>query len=53
VTYYPAPSTNAEAVFIAWMWSFAGSAGGNLFQEFWPDARDAIFHRGRQAGRQP
>jgi len=53
VTYYPAPSTNAEAVFIAWAWSFAGSAGGNLFQEFWPDARDAIFHRHRHAERQP
>ena len=53
VTYYPAPSTNAEAVLIAWMWSFAGSAGGNLFLEFWPDARDAIFHRHRHAERQP
>ena len=53
VTYYPTPSTNAEAVFIAWAWSFAGSAGGNLFQEFWPDARDAIFHRHRHAERQP
>lgn len=47
VTYYPAPSTNAEAVITAWFWSFAGSAGGNLFLEFWPDARDAIFHRHR------
>jgi hypothetical protein len=53
VTYYPDPSTNAEAVLIAWMWSFAGSAGGNLFLEFWPDARDAIFHRHRHAERQP
>jgi len=53
VTYYPAPSTNAEAVFIAWAWSFAGSAGGNLFQEFWPDARDAIFHRHHARARKP
>lgn len=43
--YYPAPSANAKAVFTSWLVSFAGSAGGNLFLEFWPDARDAIFHR--------
>ncbi|MGB7189825.1 MAG: hypothetical protein WBD10_06790 [Acidobacteriaceae bacterium] len=45
VTYYPAPSANAGAVLSGWLWSFAGSAGGNLFLEFWPDARDAILHR--------
>ena len=48
VTYYPAPSANAGAVFTGWLWSLAGSAGGNLFLEFWPDARDAIFHRHRR-----
>lgn len=45
-TYYPASSSNAEAVITAWLWSFLGNAGGNLFQEFWPDARDRIFHHG-------
>lgn len=46
-TYYPAPSANARAVVTSWLLSFLGNAGGNLFQEFWPDARDAIFHRHR------
>ncbi|MFZ0661776.1 MAG: hypothetical protein WAM66_03725 [Acidobacteriaceae bacterium] len=46
-TYYPAPSVNATAVFTGWLTSFAGSAGDNLFLEFWPDARDAIFRRHR------
>lgn len=50
VTYYPEPSANAEAVLSGWLWSFAGSAGGNLFLEFWPDARRAIFHRHRRPG---
>lgn len=50
VTYYPEPSANAEAVLSGWLWSFAGSAGGNLFLEFWPDARDAIFHRHGRGG---
>jgi hypothetical protein len=53
VTYYPAPSTNAQAVFTAWLWSFAGSAAGNLFLEFWPDAGDVIFHRHRHAESHP
>jgi hypothetical protein len=48
VTYYPEPSANARAVVTGWLWSFAGSAGGNHFLEFWPDARDAIFHRHRR-----
>ncbi|MGH9586367.1 MAG: hypothetical protein ACRD3F_05410 [Acidobacteriaceae bacterium] len=43
-TYYPAPSANLTVVLTSWLVSFAGSAGGNLFQEFWPDARDRIFH---------
>lgn len=46
-TYYPAPSANARVVVTSWLLSFLGNAGGNLFQEFWPDARDAIFHRHR------
>lgn len=50
MTYYPAPSANAGAVFSGWLWSFAGSAGSNLFLEFWPDARDAVFHRHRRGG---
>jgi hypothetical protein len=53
VTYYPEPSTNAQAVFTAWLWSFAGSAASNLFLEFWPDAGDAIFHRRRHVASQP
>lgn len=53
VTYYPEPSTNAQAVFTAWLWSFAGSAAGNLFLEFWPDAGDAVFRRHGQAENQP
>jgi len=46
-TYYPAPSANARVVVTSWLLSFLGSAGGNLFQEFWPDGRDALFHRHR------
>lgn len=49
-TYYPAPSANARVVATTWLLSFLGNAGGNLFQEFWPDARDAIFHRHRARG---
>lgn len=48
VTYYPEPSANAKVVFSGWLWSFAGSAASNVFLEFWPDARDAIFHRHRR-----
>lgn len=44
-TYYPAPSANTHAVVTSWLMSFLGNAGGNLFQEFWPDARDKILHR--------
>lgn len=42
--YYPAPSANGEVVVQSWLLSLAGAAGGNLFLEFWPDARDKIFH---------
>jgi len=53
VNYYPHPSANAGAVFSGWLWSFAGNAAGNLFLEFWPDARDAIFHRHRRPTPRP
>jgi hypothetical protein len=51
--YYPAPSANGRVVVTTWVLSLAGDAGGNLFVEFWPDARDLIFHRHRPKGRQP
>lgn len=54
ITYYPAPSTNAQAVFTAWFWSFAGSAAGNLILEFLPDAGAVVFHHRHQpVARQP
>jgi hypothetical protein len=43
--YYPSPSANARVVMTSWGISLAGDAGGKLFLEFWPDVRDAIFHR--------
>lgn len=48
-TYYPAPSVNARVVFQTWGTSLAGAATGNLFFEFWPDIRDAVFHRNRKS----
>jgi hypothetical protein len=47
-TYYPAPSANGRVVVTTWVLSLAGDAGGKLFAEFWPDARDLIFHRRRK-----
>jgi hypothetical protein len=47
-TYYPEPSVNARVIFETYGVSMAGDAGGNLFLEFWPDVRDAIFHRHRK-----
>ena len=50
--YYPAPSANNGVVFETWAFSLVGDAAGNIFAEFWPDLRDAIFHRRRHsAGR--
>lgn len=46
-TYYPARSANGRVVVVTWVLSLAGDAAGNVFQEFWPDARDALFHRHR------
>lgn len=45
MTYYPEPSVTPRVVFQTWGVSLAGAAGNNLFLEFWPDIRDAIFHR--------
>jgi hypothetical protein len=45
--YYPAPSANGRVVALTWVYSLAGDAGGNLFLEFWPDLREAIFHHRR------
>jgi hypothetical protein len=42
-TYYPARSANGRVVATTWSISLAGAAGGNLFLEFWPDVRDAVF----------
>jgi hypothetical protein len=53
LTYYPAPSTNGRVVMQTWALSLAGDASGNLFLEFWPDVRDAVFHRHRHAPPQP
>jgi hypothetical protein len=49
VTYYPEPSANASVVFETWGTSLAGAVGGNLFYEFWPDVRDAVFHHNRKS----
>lgn len=48
MTYYPAVSSNATVVFETFAWSIFGGAGGNVFLEFWPDVRDAVFHRHRR-----
>ena len=53
LTYYPAPSANARVVMETWGVSLAGEAGGDLFLEFWPDVRDAVFHRHRHERVQP
>jgi hypothetical protein len=43
-TYYPSPSVTTDVVLETWGISLAGSAGNNLFLEFWPDIRDSLFH---------
>jgi hypothetical protein len=53
LTYYPAPSANGRVVMQTWAVSLAGDAGANLFLEFWPDVRDAVFHWHRHAPPQP
>jgi hypothetical protein len=52
-TYYPAPSANRRVVAATWVLSLAGDAGGNLFLEFWPDVRDAVFHQHHHTSDQP
>jgi hypothetical protein len=47
-TYYPSPSVSGRVVMKSWGVSLAGDVGGNLFLEFWPDVRDAVFHRHRR-----
>jgi len=48
-TYYPEPSVRATVVFRTWGTSLAGAEVDNLFSEFWPDIRDAVFHRNRKS----
>ncbi len=45
IAYYPGPSANVRVAAQTWGVSLAGLAGNNLFLEFWPDVRDAVFHR--------
>lgn len=45
MAYYPQKSANAGVAARTWGVSLAGLAGNNLFFEFWPDVRDALFHR--------
>jgi hypothetical protein len=47
-TYYPAASVNAGVVFKTWGTAMGGEAANNLFLEFWPDIRDAVFHRHKE-----
>ena len=42
--YYPQKSVNTHVVMQTWGTSIAGSAGNNLFLEFWPDVVNAL-HR--------
>lgn len=45
--YYPAPSRSGRVVLTTWATSIAGSAGNNLFLEFWPDVEN-LWHRHRE-----
>lgn len=49
--YYPEASINATVVARTWGTSVGGAAVGNLFDEFWPDIRDAVFHHNRKSAR--
>ena len=49
--YYPEPSIKTTVVFRTWGTSVGGAAVGNLFDEFWPDIRDAVFHHNRKSAR--
>lgn len=45
--YYPRGSRSTDTVLLTWGTSIAGSAGNNLFLEFWPDVEN-LWHRHRQ-----
>jgi len=47
IAWYPHGSSNWRAAAQGWGVSLAGSAGINLFHEFWPDVRDRVFQRHR------
>ena len=51
MTYYPGPSVRTTVVFRTWGTSLAGAEVDNLLLEFWPDIRDAVFHRNRKSAR--
>ncbi len=46
-TYYPDQSIGAGVVMRSWGISIAALGGGNLFEEFWPDVKQKVFHRSR------
>jgi hypothetical protein len=48
-TYYPSPSVKSTVVLETWGTSVGGAAVGNLFDEFWPDIRDAVFHHNHKS----
>ncbi len=43
--YYPDASVRPQVVFRTWGISLAGSAGVNIFQEFWPDIKVKVLKR--------
>jgi hypothetical protein len=43
--YYPDASIHPSVVFRTWGISLIGSAGVNIFQEFWPDFKVKVLHR--------
>ncbi|HEX3437434.1 MAG TPA: hypothetical protein VHT24_11760 [Pseudacidobacterium sp.] len=47
MAYYPDESAKTHVVFQTWGTSLAGEAGGNLWDEFWPDVRNKLFRRHR------
>ncbi len=49
LAYYPDASVKTLVVFETWGTSLLGEAGGNLWSEFWPDARKKIFHKRHRA----
>ncbi len=44
-TYYPQSSIAPNVVFKAWGVSLMQLAGANFFDEFWPDVKQALFHK--------